>query len=74
MLVRGATDGWVPYPFLDPRNGYGVVAVYCAGITIAVLVTAVLVWAGSRLHLPTAGVGFDARRPALLRTRAASRG
>lgn len=26
VLARGATDGWVPYPFLDPTNGYGVVA------------------------------------------------
>ncbi|MFD1720392.1 Pr6Pr family membrane protein [Amnibacterium endophyticum] len=25
VLVRGATDGWVPYPFLDPDQGYGVV-------------------------------------------------
>lgn len=29
ILIRGATDGWVPYPFLDPANGYGSVAVYC---------------------------------------------
>ena len=27
-LVRGAVDGWYPYPFLDPANGgYGQVAV-----------------------------------------------
>ncbi|WP_375389408.1 Pr6Pr family membrane protein [uncultured Amnibacterium sp.] len=30
VLVRGATDGWVPYPFLDPAQGYGVVAGYVA--------------------------------------------
>ena len=28
-LVRGALDGWYPYPFLDPANGgYASVAVY----------------------------------------------
>ena len=21
VLVRGATDGWVPYPFLNPEQG-----------------------------------------------------
>lgn len=25
VLVRGATDGWVPYPFLSPSQGYPVV-------------------------------------------------
>jgi len=34
-LVRGAIDGWYPYPFLDPANGgYGTVAVYVAGILV----------------------------------------
>ena len=28
--VRGATDGWVPYPFLSPAQGYGVVAAWAA--------------------------------------------
>jgi hypothetical protein len=28
VLVRGATDGWVPYPFLNPSQGYGVVAAW----------------------------------------------
>lgn len=36
-LVRGATDGWVPYPFLDPVEGYAAVAVTVAGIVIAML-------------------------------------
>ena len=35
MLVRGATDGWVPYPFLDPKNGYGTVAGICAVLAAA---------------------------------------
>lgn len=30
VLVRGATDGWVPYPFLSPAQGYGVVAAWAA--------------------------------------------
>jgi hypothetical protein len=35
ILVRGATDGWVPYPFLSPANGYVTVAVYCIAIAAA---------------------------------------
>ena len=33
-LVRGATDGWIPYPFLDPKDGYAPVAVVVGGIVI----------------------------------------
>lgn len=36
VLIRGASDGWVPYPFLDPATGYGSVAVYCVMIAIAI--------------------------------------
>ncbi len=32
VVVRGATDGWVPYPFLDPDKGYASVAVVGLGI------------------------------------------
>lgn len=32
VIVRGATDGWVPYPFLDPDNGYASVAIVGLGI------------------------------------------
>jgi hypothetical protein len=40
-LVRGAIDGWYPYPFLDPKNGgYGTVALY--SIAILVLLVAVI--------------------------------
>lgn len=35
VLIRGASDGWVPYPFLNPANGYGSVAIYCVVIAIA---------------------------------------
>lgn len=51
VLVRGATDGWVPYPFLDPHIGYGTVAVYCTAITATVLLIAAIAWATSRLRL-----------------------
>ncbi|MGV8909018.1 MAG: Pr6Pr family membrane protein [Propionicimonas sp.] len=51
VLIRGATDGWVPYPFLDPSLGYGVVATYCFGIAAVTIVTAAIVWAMSRLRI-----------------------
>jgi hypothetical protein len=40
-VVRGAIDGWYPYPFLDPVNGgYGQVAITVVGVTIAFAVIA----------------------------------
>lgn len=51
VLVRGATDGWVPYPFLDPAIGYGIVAVYCLGIAGAIVVVGAIVWWVSRLRM-----------------------
>jgi hypothetical protein len=50
VLIRGATDGWVPYPFLDPDTGYDAVAVFIGIITIAVTVVGIAIWATS--HLP----------------------
>lgn len=32
VVVRGATDGWVPYPFLNPDHGYVSVAIVGLGI------------------------------------------
>ena len=46
VLVRGATDGWVPYPFLSPAQGYGVVAGWVA------LVAGVFTGAAALLRLP----------------------
>jgi hypothetical protein len=48
-LVRGAADGWYPYPFLDPANGgYGSVAVYFVTILVFFLVIgAVLIALGN---------------------------
>lgn len=51
VIIRGATDGWVPYPFLDPATGYGSVATYCVIISVATVVVAVLVWAISRARI-----------------------
>lgn len=40
-LVRGAVDGWYPYPFLDPANGgYGQVLVTAVAITVGFVVIA----------------------------------
>ena len=42
-LVRGASDGWYPYPFLDPSNGgYGAVAVAIVGVLVGFLVLSTL--------------------------------
>jgi hypothetical protein len=51
VLVRGATDGWVPYPFLDPANGYVTVAVYCIAIAAAFAVIGWLVIWYSRIRI-----------------------
>lgn len=38
-LIRGAADGWYPYPFLNPANGgYGSVAFYFVAILVGFLV------------------------------------
>ena len=51
VLIRGATDGWVPYPFLNPSTGYGLVLTYVLAIAVLTVVTAAIVWALSRLKL-----------------------
>lgn len=48
VLIRGATDGWVPYPFLDPANGYGQVALTVIGIAFVVLMAGWVVVLSSR--------------------------
>jgi hypothetical protein len=49
-LIRGAVDGWYPYPFLDPAHGgYGQVAITVAAITLGFFViAAAYVWLGNR--------------------------
>lgn len=54
VLIRGATDGWVPYPFLDPARGYGQVAITVLAITLVVLVAGSLVVLSSRWQTPRA--------------------
>lgn len=54
-LIRGASIGWYPYPFLDPTKvgGYAVVATYCVSITVVfVLFGILLTWFVNRL-VPT---------------------
>lgn len=51
VLVRGATDGWVPYPFLDPATGYGSVAIYCVVIFVVAIVIGAIVFALSRVRI-----------------------
>jgi hypothetical protein len=41
-VIRGALDGWYPYPFLNPANGgYGQVAVTIAAIVVGFIMIAV---------------------------------
>lgn len=46
-IVRGAIDGFYPYPFFNPGagGGYGAVALYCLVMIVAFLVLALAVWA-----------------------------
>jgi hypothetical protein len=45
-VIRGALDGWYPYPFLDPANGgYGQVAVTIVAITIGFVVVSLVIMA-----------------------------
>lgn len=51
VLVRGASDGWVPYPFLSPALGYGLVSLFCVGIAVAIAAVGAGVWAFSRVRI-----------------------
>ncbi|WP_394249043.1 Pr6Pr family membrane protein [Arthrobacter pityocampae] len=62
VLMRGATDGWVPYPFLDPASGYASVAVYVVVIAVAVLAFGAVVLLISRRVPPVAELVGEARR------------
>ena len=61
VLIRGATDGWVPYPFLDPAQagGYGTVLVYALGIAGFTIVFACGVFALTRVTLLRPGTGMQ---------------
>ena len=62
VLIRGATDGWVPYPFFNPATGYGLVFTYVLAIAVLTVVTAAIVWALSRLKLVKLEAENDALR------------
>ncbi|GAA1208600.1 Pr6Pr family membrane protein [Rhodoglobus aureus] len=50
VLVRGATDGWVPYPFLHPDTGYASVFFYVGLIIVVMLAFGSLVFWISRMR------------------------
>lgn len=50
VLVRGATDGWVPYGFLLPERGFAALVLSVAGLLGALVAAGTLVWAASRLR------------------------
>ncbi|WP_231919096.1 Pr6Pr family membrane protein [Microterricola viridarii] len=49
VLVRGATDGWVPYGFLLPERGQLALAGTVGGLLAALLAAGVLTWSVSRV-------------------------
>lgn len=48
VLIRGVTDGWVPYGFLLPERGVVSLAVHILGLLAAVIAAGALVWTASR--------------------------
>ncbi|TFC00188.1 MULTISPECIES: Pr6Pr family membrane protein [Cryobacterium] len=51
VIIRGATDGWVPYPFLDPATGYGSVAIYSIVIFVATVIVGAVIFSLSRVRI-----------------------
>ncbi|MCP2031655.1 hypothetical protein L1277_001753 [Okibacterium sp. HSC-33S16] len=51
VLLRGGLDGWVPYPFFDPAQGYGTVVLYVLAIAAAFILVGAAVFAASRLRV-----------------------
>ncbi|MGB3414872.1 MAG: Pr6Pr family membrane protein [Microbacteriaceae bacterium] len=43
VLYRGATDGWVPYPFLDPAQGTWGLSITVTGIAVVFAVIGLIV-------------------------------
>ncbi|NEN78413.1 Pr6Pr family membrane protein [Nocardioides zeae] len=50
VLVRGVTDGWVPYGFLLPERGLVSLVAHCVVLLVALVAAGAVVWAGSRLR------------------------
>lgn len=49
VLVRGATDGWVPYGFLLPEHGAPSLALHIGALLLVLLAAGAAVWGASRL-------------------------
>ncbi|MFE7197955.1 Pr6Pr family membrane protein [Microbacterium oxydans] len=50
VLVRGATDGWVPYGFLLPERGLGSLVLHVLGLLLVILLAGTVVWSASRFR------------------------
>ncbi len=50
VLIRGATDGWVPYGFLLPERGAAALVGHSVGLLLALLAAGSAIWAGSRVR------------------------
>lgn len=48
VLIRGATDGWVPYGFLLPERGWASLIAHIVGLLAAIIAAGALVWTVSR--------------------------
>jgi hypothetical protein len=48
VLIRGVTDGWVPYGFLLPERGLVSLGLHITGLLAAIIAAGALVWAASR--------------------------
>ena len=48
VLVRGVTDGWVPYGFLLPSHGIAYVLAHMVGLLATLTLTGALAWLCSR--------------------------
>jgi hypothetical protein len=57
VLIRGVTDGWVPYGFLLPERGAASLTIHIVGLLTALLSAGALVWTASRSRGIYLGVG-----------------
>ena len=48
VLIRGVTDGWVPYGFLLPERGVVSLTLHILGLLSAIIGAGALVWTASR--------------------------
>nr|WP_201469824.1 Pr6Pr family membrane protein [Microbacterium hydrocarbonoxydans] len=63
VLLRGATDGWVPYGFLLPERGVVALCATVAALLVTLLASAALVWRLSRLRQPGTAVDQPLAQP-----------